>query len=200
MPEKHLPFYRLPLLGKEKQPKKQSPNSPSSNFVLHEEFIPASNYQLVVITGLIRKSTTAILVVFGLMLAMNIFLNLKLESQKIVNNTVADHLQRFKPIEQDAILLDKKTKFYEKTIAERSVLGDKSRVVFSNLDSSIVLNTASILVAKFTLDITVKSPLDFALLATRYLKESNIDSITLVSANYKPDSQQYHVVLEGNFK
>ena len=66
-----------------------------------------------------------------------------------------------------------------KTLADRAVLGEKTRSTFANLDDSIELKTATIEPTSFTLSINVKTPFAFALLADRYLKEGKISSISL---------------------
>jgi hypothetical protein len=200
MPEKHLPFYRLQLQGKEKQPKSQSKYSSTPNFIFQEEYLPYNAVYMFVAASFLRKLSYAIVIVFGLMLLLNNFFNLKLESQRIVNGAIADRLQRFTPIERTAREVDRKTKFYEQTLSERSLLGEKTRVIFSKLNPQIKLESANVNLTDFELQIIVFSPLDFARLTNEYLQEKQIASIILQRADYRAGDRSYSILLKGSYK
>ena len=206
MPEKSLPFFRE---KKTKQPNQPDPLSPQNsqaiyssgpNLVLQEEILPSNYFYIDKFFKFFRKTSFFIVILFGAMLIVNSILNLKLQSQRKIINQLADEVGSYSLVEKQAIDVDKKIKFYENTLSQRYVLGDKAHVIFSNLNSTAVLNAISIAPEKFTMVVEVATPLDFAKLVTKYLESARIASITIHSADLVANKNIFKVSLEGTYK
>lgn len=136
---------------------------------------------------------------FILLLVTNWVLNLKLASQRILLNQMADRLDEYSIVKKQAIDIDKKTAFYTGALSRRAILGDKAEVIFSNLGESIILRSATITNERFGLDFVVTSPLDFAKLVDRYLQTGVVSHVTLKSADFITGTGTYLVVIEGGY-
>lgn len=203
MPEKSPPFFRG------KQPDRSNQLSPQSssqiyssgpNLILQEEVLPSNYFYIDKLFKTFRDVSYYFVVIFGLMLIANFVLNLKLESQRKMINQLADEVGQYTLIEKQAIDVDRKTKFYQKTLIQRYVLGDKARVIFSGLNPAIALNAMSITPEKFTMTIEVATPMHFAKIINTYLESDRIASITLRSADLVVNRNVYKVMLEGTYK
>jgi hypothetical protein len=206
MPEKSLPFFREP---QQNLPNQLDPLSPQSsqtvygsgpNLISEEEILPPNFFYIDKAFKFFRKASFFIVIVFGLMLMANFVLNLKLEAQRKMTNQLADEVGRYTLIQKNAADVDKKTQFYQNTLSQRYILGDKTKVIFSNLDPSTVLTTVSITPEKFSMTIEVATPLDFAKLVARYLESDRIASVTLRSADLIANRNVFKVSMEGTYK
>lgn len=203
MLEKSLPFFRE---TQPNQPKQLGPQSSSQiyssgpNLLLQEEVLPVNYFYTDKFLKTFRQMSFFITILFGLMLTANFVLNLKLESQRKMINQLADEVGQYTLVEKQAIDVARKTKFYENTLSQRYILGDKSRIIFSSLDPSVVLKTTSIAPEKFTMTIEVATPVSFAKLINTYLESDRIASITLRSADLRTTRNVYEVTFEGTYK
>jgi len=134
------------------------------------------------------------------MLIVNSVLNLKLQSQRKMINQLADEVGSYSLVVKQAIDIDKKIKFYENTLIQRYVLGDKAHIIFSNLDPTTALSAILITPEKFTMIVEVATPLDFARLVTKYLESDRIASVTIHSADLLANKNVFKVSLEGTYK
>ncbi len=198
MQEKSLPFFRQPQKDQNNENPQQTYGL-GSNLVFLERDAPYNAVHLRVLTRTFIKLNYFIAVSFLILMIVNWAVDLKLQSQKILLNHLADQVGNYSLVRSQAIDLDKKIKFYAQTLSMRSVLGEKSQVIFSNLNDSIDVKTATIKQENFVLEFEVESPLIFAQLAYRYLKDPLIASITLRTAELNPSTKMFNVVIEGTY-
>jgi hypothetical protein len=208
MQEKSLPFFRTkqPNQQDQQQPDPLNPISSQSvygtgpNLISQEELLPPNLFYIDKAFKFFRSASFFIVITFGIMLAANFVVNLKLESQRKMINQLADEVGRYTLVEKQATEIKKRTDFYESTLSKRHLLGDKAQTIFLNIDPTTSLNTISITPEKFTMTIEVLSPLDFAKLVSRYLESGRIASITLRSADLLANKNVFKIVLEGTYK
>lgn len=203
MPEKSLPFYRSSQQKQsnpQEQPSNQAIFNIGTNLVFQDETLPANFQSMVFLTGLFKKLIFLTIVVFGLMLMANVYLNLKLESQRLVINQLADQVGTFTLTEKQAIDIDKKINFYQATLSQRNLLGDKTKAIFSNLPDDIKLLDINLSPTKFSMNIEVGTPLEFAKLIAKYLSDPHISQISLNSADLITSRNVFRVNIGGVFK
>jgi hypothetical protein len=197
MPEKFPPFFRQSPANQESN---QTVYGTGPNLVSQEETHPARFYYFKILVNLFKKLSFFITVLFGLMLLMNIYYNLRLEGQRKILNQLANEVGRYTDINAEARDIDKKTIFYQKTLSQRNILGDKAETIFSGINERINLTDMVITLEKFDMTIEVKSPFDFADLMAKYLQSKNIGSISIQSADLNRTKGVFKVVLSGTYK
>jgi hypothetical protein len=169
------------------------------NLIFHDEKRPYNAEFLKILSASFYKASLLTLGIFIAVVIANAVLTLNLLSSRALINSMAMRLEPYTSVKKAALDVEAKIKFYEKTLSSRALMGNRASMIFSNLGPSVQLRSANVNLNRFTIDVVISSPLEFAKLTSRYLDNDLITSITLKSAELDAPTGNYKVIMEGIF-
>lgn len=177
-----------------------SHNGLGSSLFYQQENSETIYFSLGRLASLFKKLSYLILWSFLLLLIYNFYLDLKLKSSYKMLDSFSSQAEYYSLVRAKAMSLNKKIDFYNQTLSRRVSVGEKNKVLFSNVSSTSSVKNALVTSDKFTLSIEVLSPYDFGVLINKYLDSGHIAEISLKSAELSPKTNIYEVTLQGKFK
>ncbi len=199
MLEKSPPFFRQKQ-EKSHQNQQNQPSNTGPNFVLQNEIVPVKYFYYDKFAKFFQKIALLISLVFLALLFVNIYLTLRLESERLMLVPLADQVDDYTSTRVTAADVAKKIQFYQQTLTDRVTLGNKSKVIFSNIGTDIKLESALLTPQSFSMIIEVSNPFEIANLISKYMESESVGQIVLRSADLTPSTKKYRVVIDGVFK
>lgn len=169
------------------------------NFALKLELENPNYYYYAIFARLFKFGAFFVVVSFMGLLILNLYFDLKLESLNRMLQSRENVASAYRSTRDIALDVDKKIKFYNNTLSQRAIVGDKAASVFGALGSGVEFVSLVIDSKNFFLTVTAENASEFAQLLATYSEDPLIRELSLTSATVYFNPKRYEISLEGKF-
>ncbi len=193
----------LPAFLKREQKAPQS--LPSENFIdslnlLEDTSFVAPDTSLKKIVKSMQIAIGVTCVIYLVLSVANLLMDVRLNAAKVDLDSAYEAAAVYKEDAAAIQEIDRKTAFYKNIQNSRSLVGEKSSVLFEELGGTMSVVSSSLTPQSFKITLEGSSPLDFAKLLNKYLESGLVESISIKSAELQRSKNNYKVDFEGVFK
>ncbi|OGC68987.1 hypothetical protein A2415_04280 [candidate division WWE3 bacterium RIFOXYC1_FULL_39_7] len=139
-------------------------------------------------------------VIYLVLSVANLLMDVRLNAAKVDLDSAYEAAAVYKEDAAAIQEIDRKTAFYKNIQNSRSLVGEKSSVLFEELGGTMSVVSSSLTPQSFKITLEGSSPLDFAKLLNKYLESGLVESISIKSAELQRSKNNYKVDFEGVFK
>jgi hypothetical protein len=123
-----------------------------------------------------------------------------LDTQKQEQTRLINNLQKLEDKQNLVVNLDKKIKFYQNFLQSKKSLTDKSVFIMDNINPELTTESGEVSGGEFQISLTGKNIYLFTQLIIQYLEGDKVSELSITSADFDADREEFTVDLKGVFK